>query len=94
VVKYSYIHIHIYIYIQGVSEGIVNILGGGSIDYSLGNRFIKTYVQFSMGVEIQLFEVGAYRPYSFGFLSVGMDEKRSLQRNSKAKRRIGHSHYE
>jgi len=30
-----------------------------------------------MGVEIQLFEVGAY---SFRFLSVGMDEKRSLQR--------------
>jgi hypothetical protein len=28
---------------------------------------------FSMGVEIQLFEVP--RPYSFVFLSVGMDEK-------------------
>ena len=26
--------IYIYIYIQGVSGGIVNILGGGSIDYS------------------------------------------------------------
>ena len=33
-----------------------------------------------MGVEIQLFEVGAY---SFRFLSVGMDEKRSLQRKRK-----------
>jgi len=30
-------------------------------------------------MKIQLFEVGAYRPYSFRFLSVGMDEKRSLQ---------------
>ena len=28
------------------------------------------------------------------FLSVGMDEKRSLQRKSKQKRRIGRSHYE
>ena len=28
------IYIYIYIYIQGVSEGIVNILGGGSMDYS------------------------------------------------------------
>jgi len=28
------------------------------------------------------------------FLSVGMDEKRSLQRKSKHKRRIGRSHYE
>jgi hypothetical protein len=28
------------------------------------------------------------------FLSVGMDEKRSLQRSSKHKRRIGRSHYE
>jgi hypothetical protein len=26
--------IYIYIYIQGVSGGIVNILGGGSMDYS------------------------------------------------------------
>jgi hypothetical protein len=33
-----------------------------------------------MGVEIQLFEVGVYRPYSFRYLSVGMDEKRSLQK--------------
>jgi len=24
----------LYVYIQGVSEGIVNILGGGSMDYS------------------------------------------------------------
>jgi hypothetical protein len=47
-----------------------------------------------MGVEIQLFEAGAYRPYSFRILSVGMDEKRSLQRKSKHKRRIGRSHYE
>jgi len=29
-----YIVIYIYIYIQGVSGGIVNILGGGSMDYS------------------------------------------------------------
>jgi hypothetical protein len=29
------------------------------------------------------------RPYSFRFLSVGMDEKRSLQRKSRHKRRIG-----
>jgi hypothetical protein len=43
-----------------------------------------------MGVEIQLFEFGAYR-YDF---SVGMDKKRSLQRKSKHKRRIGGSHYE
>ena len=34
------------------------------------------------------------RPYSFRYLSVGMDEKRSLQRKSKHKRRIGRSHYE
>jgi len=25
---------HVYIYIQGVSGGIVNILGGGCMDYS------------------------------------------------------------
>jgi len=42
-----------------------------------------------MGVEIQLFEVGAYRFYSFRFLSMGMDEKLSLQRKNKHKRRIG-----
>ena len=36
-----------------------------------------------MGVKIQLFEVGTYRPYSFRFLSVETDEKRSLQRKSK-----------
>jgi hypothetical protein len=34
-----------------------------------------------MGVKIQLFEVA--RPYFFRFLSVGMDEKWSLQRKSK-----------
>jgi len=28
------IYIYIYIYIWGVSGGIVNILGGGSMDYS------------------------------------------------------------
>jgi len=39
-----------------------------------------------MGVEIQLFEFGVY---SFRFLSVGMDEKRSLQRKSKHRRRTG-----
>jgi hypothetical protein len=33
-----------------------------------------------MGVKIQLFEVGAYRSDVIRFLSVGMDEKRSLQR--------------
>jgi len=33
-------------------------------------------------------------PYSFRFSSVGMDEKRSLQRKNKHKRRIGRSHYE
>ena len=33
-----------------------------------------------MGVKMQLFEVGAYRPYSFGFLSVRMDEKQRLQK--------------
>jgi len=44
-----------------------------------------------MGVKIQLFEFGAY---SFRFLYVGMAEKRSLQRKSKHKRRIGPSHYE
>jgi len=47
-----------------------------------------------MGVEIQLFEFGAYRPYSFRFLSVGMDEERSLQRSRNHKRIIGCSHYE
>jgi hypothetical protein len=36
-----------------------------------------------MSVEIQLFEFGAYSHYSFRFLTVGMDEKRSLQRKSK-----------
>jgi len=45
-----------------------------------------------MGMKIQLFEGGMYRPYSIRFLSVGMDEKRSLQRKSKHKRKIGHSH--
>jgi len=44
-----------------------------------------------MGVEIQMFEVDAYR---LEFLSVGMDEKRSLERKSKHNRRIGRSHYE
>ena len=33
-------------------------------------------------------------PYSVRFLSVSMDEKRSLQRKSKHKRRIGRLHYE
>jgi len=47
-----------------------------------------------MGVKIQLFEVGAYRSDAIRFLSVEMDEKRSLQRKSKHKRRIGRSHYE
>jgi hypothetical protein len=42
-----------------------------------------------MGVKIQLVEVGAYRSDAIRFLSVGMDEKRSLQRRSKHKRRIG-----
>ena len=32
--KYKYIYIYIYIYIQGVAGRIVNILGGGSMDYS------------------------------------------------------------
>ena len=31
---YIYIYIYIYTYIHGVSGGIVNILGGGSMDYS------------------------------------------------------------
>jgi len=31
---YIYIYIYIYIYKQGVSGEIVNILGGGSMDYS------------------------------------------------------------
>jgi hypothetical protein len=35
-----------------------------------------------MSVKIQLFEVGAYRSDAIRFLSVGMDEKRSLQRKS------------
>jgi hypothetical protein len=65
--------------IQGVSGGIVNILGGGSLEYSEYMSSCKR-VQFSMGVEIQLFEVGAYNLYSFRFLSVGMDEKQSLRR--------------
>jgi hypothetical protein len=33
-----------------------------------------------MGVEIQLFEVGAYRSHAIRLLSVGMGEKWSLQR--------------
>ena len=32
-----------------------------------------------MGVEVQLFEFGVPRPYSFKFFFVGTDEKRSLQ---------------
>jgi len=36
---------------------------------------INMCVQFSMGVKIQLFEVGAYRSDAIRFLSVGMDEK-------------------
>jgi hypothetical protein len=43
------------LHVQGVSGGIVDILGDGSI-----NKFIKTCVRFSMGVEIQLFEVGTH----------------------------------
>jgi len=43
------------------------------------------------GCEDRTFEVGAY---SFRFLSVGMDEKRSLQGKSKHKRGICRSHYE
>jgi len=39
-----------------------------------------------MGVEIQLFEFGVPRLYSFRFLSVGMDEKRTLQRRRKHKK--------
>jgi len=31
---YHPIPVHYTVYIQGVSEGIVNILGGGSMDYS------------------------------------------------------------
>jgi hypothetical protein len=46
------------IYIQGVPGGIVNIVGGGSMDFRI-NRFVYACVLFSMGVEIQLFEVGA-----------------------------------
>ena len=41
--------------IQGVSGGMVNILGGGSMDCYGVNKFILICVQFSMGVEIQLF---------------------------------------
>ena len=44
-----------------------------------------------MGVEIQLFEFGQVQ---ITFLSVGMGEKRSLQKKFKHKRRIGRSHYE
>ena len=44
-----------------------------------------------MGVKIQLFECWRVQ---IRFLSVGMDEKRSIQRKSKHKRRIGRSHYE
>jgi len=33
-VSSNLIYIHIHVYIQGVSGGIVNILGGGSMDYS------------------------------------------------------------
>jgi len=47
-----------------------------------------------MGVKIQLFEVGAYRSDAIRFLSVGMDEKRSLQIKIKYKSRIGRSHFE
>ena len=31
---YIYIYTYTYIYSQGVSGGIVNVLGGGSMDYS------------------------------------------------------------
>jgi len=31
---YIYLCVYIYMYIQGVSGRIVNILGGGSMDYS------------------------------------------------------------
>jgi len=42
-----------------------------------------------MGVTIRLFEVGLT---TLEFLSVGMNEKRSLQRKMKLKRRTGRSH--
>ena len=59
--------------IHGVSGGIVNILGGGSMDYSEQISFVQTCVQFSMGVKIQLFEVGAYRSdfYLWGWMKSG-----------------------
>ena len=31
---FFYLHVCLYAYMQGVSGGIVNILGGGSVDYS------------------------------------------------------------
>jgi hypothetical protein len=34
---YTYVHlqgVYTYVYLQGVSGGIVNILGGGGMDYS------------------------------------------------------------
>jgi hypothetical protein len=34
-----------------------------------------------------------FRPYSLGFWFVGMDEKRSIQRKGKYKRRIAGLHY-
>jgi len=44
------------VHIQGVSGGIVNILGGSSMDYSEYISSYKHVSNFSMGVEIQLFE--------------------------------------
>ena len=57
----------------------------------LVNKFIQTFVQFSMGVKIQLFEVGAYRS---DFCLWGWMKSEVYIEKSKHKRRIGRSHYE
>jgi len=60
----------------------LDLVGISSESSMMGGSTNIMCVQFSVGVEIQLFEVGAYRPYSFRFLSVWTDEKRSPQKKN------------
>ena len=76
--------------IQGVSGGIVNILGRGIIDYS---EYISSYKHVSNFQWVWRYSCLKLARTDL-ILSVGMDGKRSVQRKSKHKRLIGRSHYE
>ena len=88
-VRQVLIKIYIYIYIQGVSGRIVNILGGGSMENSEEISSYKHVSNFHWVRRYSCLKLAR----TDQILSVGMDEKRSLQRKSKHKRGIGRSHY-